>query len=164
MQTGVIIGRDAPPPDGRQTRIDFFLPPDNLAKKQRNVATAKTPSFDLLKLLTSWFRQQPQDHPEADLTGFKAYLQENAYSKKSCSSYLFMLRKFFAHFERKAPASLSMGDIEDYNYEYFVSGRYSRSYQLQFINAVRLYYLYSANLELNLKHLRKTGSVPRRRK
>ena len=51
-----------------------------------------------------------------------------------------------------------MGEIEDYNFEFFVSGRYSRSYQLQFINAIKLYYQLSEGVELNLKQLRKTGT------
>ncbi len=51
-----------------------------------------------------------------------------------------------------------MGAIEDYNFEFFVSGRYSRSYQLQFINALRLYYLLTEGIDLNLKQLRKTGT------
>jgi len=163
MQTGAAIGRKAPPPDGRQTRIEFFQPPSSLGKKSRQSTAVKSSSFDLLKIFSSLFKATRHDHPEADIEGFLKYLEKNGYKKKSSSSYLFMLRKFFEHFGDRSPANLTMGDIEDYNFEYFVSGRYSRSYQLQFINAIRLYYLYSANLELNLKHLRKTDAVSKKR-
>ncbi len=163
MHTGACIGREAPPPDGRQTRIDFVQPATAGDKKIKQTVAPKKSSFDLLAFLTSWLKPHGKNHPDADLDGFKSYLLSKNYSKKTCSSYLFMLRRFFEHFSDRSPASLTMGDIEDYNYEYFVSGRYSRSYQLQFVNAVRLYYLYSANLTLNLKHLRKTGVIVKKR-
>ncbi len=51
-----------------------------------------------------------------------------------------MMKRFFDHFEDMEPRDITMGEIEDYNFEFFVSGRYSRSYQLQFINAIKLYY------------------------
>ncbi len=72
-----------------------------------------------------------------------------------------MARRFFQYFEDLDPRDITMGEIEDYNFEYFVSGRYSRSYQLQFINAVKLYYLLTEGIELNLRQLRKTGTLRR---
>lgn len=72
---------------------------------------------------------------------------------------MFMMKRFFDHFDNLDPAEITMGDIEDYNFEFFVSGRYSRSYQLQFINAIKLYYQLIEGIELNLKQLRKTGPV-----
>lgn len=70
-----------------------------------------------------------------------------------------MMKRFFDHFEGLEPGDLTMGEIEDYNFEFFISGRYSRSYQLQFINAIKLYYQLIEGVELNLKQLRKTGTV-----
>jgi len=71
-----------------------------------------------------------------------------------------MVKRFFEYYEGLDPARISMGEIEDYNYEFFVSGRYSRSYQLQFINALKLYYQLIEGIDLHLKHLRKSG-LPR---
>lgn len=70
-----------------------------------------------------------------------------------------MMKRFFAHFDHLDPSDVTMGEIEDYNFEFFVSGRYSRSYQLQFINAIKLYYYLTEGIDLNLKQLRKTGKV-----
>ena len=70
-----------------------------------------------------------------------------------------MMKRFFNYFEDLEPHDITMGEIEDYNFEFFVSGRYSRSYQLQFINAIKLYYYLTENKDLNLKQLRKTGMV-----
>lgn len=133
------------PPDGRQTRIDFFG--DLVSKKH---------SPDWWHSISSLFRP---DHKEAgaDLDLFVRELEKEGYSEKSRRSYLFMVKRFFDHFEGVAPGEISMGAIEDYNFEFFVSGRYSRSYQLQFINALRLYYQLIEGIDLNLKQLRKTG-------
>jgi len=133
------------PPDGRQTRIDFF--------RERS---AKKSSSELWNSISSWFRQEdPVAGPN-----FEFYLQQlekEGYSEKSRKSYLFMMKRFFDYVENLEPREITMGEIEDYNFEFFVSGRYSRSYQLQFINAIKLYYQLTQGLELQLKQLRKTG-------
>ena len=68
-----------------------------------------------------------------------------------------MLRKFFAYIDDKKIEELTLGDIEDYNYDFFVSGRYSRSYQLQFINGLTLYLEFAQGVKVNLKGLRRSG-------
>jgi hypothetical protein len=143
------------PPDGRQTRIDFFQS-HRQSEPDRHITYARKGSKEWWQTLTSWFKaESPQQYKDLEL--FNKMLEEKGYSKKSRQSYLFMLRKFFEEFENRDPAKITMGDIEDYNFEFFVSGRYSRPYQLQFINAIKLYYQYTFNIDLNLKNLRKTG-------
>jgi len=133
------------PPDGRQTRIDFF-----------GERPAKKGSSEFWHSISSWFKQEdPVAGPN-----FEFYLQQlekEGYSEKSRKSYLFMMKRFFDYFEDLNPRDITMGEIEDYNFEFFVSGRYSRSYQLQFINAIKLYYVLTEGIELQLKQLRKTG-------
>lgn len=68
-----------------------------------------------------------------------------------------MLRKFFDYLEENQISQVGPGVIEDYNYEFFVSGRYSRSYQLQFINSLTLYFEFSRNVKVNLKGLQRSG-------
>jgi hypothetical protein len=133
------------PPDGRQTRIDFF---GEIASKRN--------SPDWWYSISSLFRHG-QKEAGADLDLYVRILEKEGYSEKSRRSYLFMVKRFFDHFEGVKPSQISMGAIEDYNFDFFVSGRYSRSYQLQFINALRLYYHLIEGIDLNLKHLRKTG-------
>lgn len=135
------------PPDGRQTRIDFF---DN--------RTHRKSSSDWWQSLSSWFKH---DHKVIgrNLEFFSQQLEKEGYSEKSRKSYIFMMKRFFDHFEDLEPRNITMGEIEDYNFEFFVSGRYSRSYQLQFINAIKLYYHLIEGVELHLKQLRKTGPV-----
>ena len=69
-----------------------------------------------------------------------------------------MLGKFFDYLEESHVAQMGPGVIEDYNYEFFVRGRYSRSYQLQYINALTLYFEFSENVKVNLKGLQRSGS------
>jgi len=133
------------PPDGRQTRIDFF-----------GDISSKKHAPDWWHSISSLFRPG-QKEAGADLDRYVRELEKEGYSEKSRSSYLFMVKRFFNHFEGQSPGQISMGAIEDYNFEFFVSGRYSRSYQLQFINALRLYYQLIEGIDLNLKQLRKTG-------
>lgn len=135
------------PPDGKQTRIDFFR--DKPIRKQ---------SSDWWHTIYSWFRHEDKKHGP-DLEFFDRQLQKEGYSEKSRQSYLFMMKRFFNYYPDLDADQVTMGDIEDYNFEFFVSRRYSRSYQLQFINALKLYYGLTRGVELNLKHLRKTGTV-----
>ena len=135
------------PPDGRQTRIDFF-----------EEKSSKRSSSDWWQSISSLFRHGHK-REGADLEFYVQQLEKEGYSEKSRKSYLFMVRRFFNYFEGLAPGEINMGEIEDYNFEFFVSGRYSRSYQLQFINALRLYYQLTEGIDLNLKQLRKTGTI-----
>jgi hypothetical protein len=145
--TETVPVRSIVPPDGRQTRIDFFGEP--ILRKQ---------SREWWQTLSLLFRAGHK-REVADLGFYVRQLEKEGYSEKSRKDYLFMVKRFFEHFEGIEPRQITMGDIEDYNYEFFISGRYSRSYQLQFINALRLYYLLTEGIDLHLKHLRKTGTV-----
>ncbi len=133
------------PPDGRQTRIDFF-----------DESGLRKSSPEWWQSLASLFRHEQKEHGP-DLEFFSQQLEKEGYSEKSRKSYLFMMKRFFEYFEETKPSEITMGEIEDYNFEFFVSGRYSRSYQLQFINAIKLFYSHTEGIELNLKQLRKTG-------
>ena len=135
------------PPDGRQTRLDFNE--DSRAKKD---------SSEWWQSFSSWFKQTSRISGP-DYSFYLQQLEKEGYSAKSRKSYLFMMKRFFEYFEDKEPRNITMGEIEDYNFEFFVSGRYSRSYQLQFINAARLYYHLVEGIDLKLKHLRKTGKT-----
>jgi hypothetical protein len=133
------------PPDGRQTRIDFF-----------GEKPVRKSSAEWWQSLSSWFRHEDKVI-EPKLEFYAQQLEKEGYSEKSRKSYMFMMKRFFDHYEHLDPKDITMGEIEDYNFEFFVSGRYSRSYQLQFINAIKLYYQLTGGIELNLKQLRKTG-------
>lgn len=133
------------PPDGRQTRIEFFG--ERIVKKS---------SLDWWQSLSSWFRHEEKKNGP-DLQFYMQQLEKEGYSEKSMKDYCFMMKRFFNHYESLNPRDITMGEIEDYNFEFFVSGRYSRSYQLQFINAIKLYYHLTEGIDLNLKQLRKTG-------
>ncbi len=133
------------PPDGKQTRINFF--------RDRPV---KRSTSEWWHSFSSLFRHD-QKVEGPNLEFFAQQLEKEGYSEKSRKSYLFMMRRFFDYYEHLKPGDITMGEIEDYNFEFFVSGRYSRSYQLQFINAIKLFYHLTEGIDLNLRQLRKSG-------
>lgn len=129
------------PPDGKQTRIDFFPRKGNR---------------EWWSSLTAWLRssRQEKDHK---IEQFSQFLSSRNYSSKTIRSYIYMLEKFFEYLDEKDIDKLSFAVIEDYNYDFFVSGRYSRSYQLQFINSLTLYLEFSEKVKVNLKGLRRSA-------
>ena len=133
------------PPDGKQIRIDFSR--ENSIRKG---------SPDWWHSISSWFRNEEKDCGPR-LENFARKLAEKGYSEKSIKTYTFMMKRFFDHFDNPDPRRITMGEIEDYNFDFFVSGRYSRSYQLQFINAIKLFYQMTEGVRLNLKQLTKSG-------
>ena len=141
-------------PDGRQTRIDFFSTGKPKKTGQRIVATKKG-TFEWWHAITGWLRSTKHEQ-EHQLEEFRNYLVQRKYSQKTCSSYIYMLRKFFVYIDEKKVEQISLGNIEDYNYDFFVSGRYSRSYQLQFINSLTLYLEFAQGVKVNLKGLRRS--------
>ena len=100
----------------------------------------------------------PEDGPDFDF--YLQQLEKEGYSEKSRKSYLFMMKRFFEYFENKEPRNITMGEIEDYNFEFFVSGRYSRSYQLQFINAIKLYYHLTEGIDLQPEAAQENRDIP----
>lgn len=143
------------PPDGRQTRIDFFSN-SRPGKNESHIISSKKNSFEWWHAIKGWMKS---GKPEQDrkLDDFEKFLLSRNYSEKTCRNYMFMLRKFFNYLEENQISNMGPGIIEDYNYEFFVSGRYSRSYQLQFINALTLYFEFSENVKVNLKGLQRSG-------
>jgi hypothetical protein len=134
-------------PDGRQTRIEF----------QRS--HPRKSSKDFWNTLTAWLKSSPKEQ-EHQLVEFSQFLEQRRYTVKTCNSYIFMLRKFFDYLDQNGIQQITLDNIEDYNYDFFVSGRYSRSYQLQYLNGLALYLEFAYGVKVNLKGLRKTD--PRR--
>lgn len=146
-------------PDGRQIRIDFFST-GKPKKTGQHIVAPKKSSFEWWHAITGWLRSTKHEQ-EHQLEEYRNFLLERNYSKKTCSSYIYMLRKFFAYIDDKKVEELTLGDIEDYNYDFFVRGKYSRSYQLQFINGLTLYLEFAQGVKVNLKGLRRSSAIRR---
>jgi len=142
------------PPDGRQTRIDFFNAPVR-KRDDRHVVAARKQGRGIWDALTGWMKASKQEQ-DRQIEKYREFLASRSYSEKTVKRYLYMLQKFFNYLDERRFSELSLGVIEDYNYDFFVSGRYSRSYQLQFINSLTLYLEFSEGVKVNLKGLRKS--------
>ena len=79
------------PPDGRQTRIDFF-----------GEKTVRRSSGDWWHSLSSWFKHESKAG-EPDLVFFAQQLEKEGYSEKTRKSYLFMMKRFFDYYEQLEP-------------------------------------------------------------
>ena len=145
-----------PSPDGRQTRIDFFGSGRN-SRSDRHVTRSQRQN-EWWQTFTSWLKPHPKEL-ELKLDEFESYLSAKNFTQKTRRSYLFMLRKFFTYLDDQHCLEISRGVIEDYNYDFFISGKYSRSYQLQFLNALGHYMEFSKGVRVNLKGLRKSKST-----
>lgn len=156
LQTGNKADKQVFSPDGRQTRIDFFSS-GRASKQAPHIQGTRKAHLEWWHVLTGWLKSSKTEQ-EHHLEDYRKFLEGRKYSMKTIKSYLFMLRKFFAYLDERGIKDLTLGDIEDYNYDFFVSGRYSRSYQLQFINGLALYLEYAQGKKVNLKSLRKTSA------
>lgn len=143
-------------PDGRQTRIDFFTSGKRRSPDQ-HIVVSKKGTFEWWQAITGWLRSARHEQ-EHQLEAYRVFLEQRQYKKKTCDSYIYMLRKFFAYVDEKKVGELTLGAIEDYNYDFFVSGKYSRSYQLQFINGLTLYLEFAQGVKVNLKGLRRPSA------
>lgn len=141
-------------PDGRQTRIDFFSP-GKQGKPESHIVHSKKSSMEWWHALTGWLKSTPKEQ-EHQLEEFNHFLESRKYSIKTCRSYIFMLKKFFNYLDQNEIREITIGTIEDYNYDFFVSAKYSRSYQLQFINGLTLYLEFANGMKVNLKGLRRS--------
>ena len=152
--------RDMKGPDGRQTRI-VFLQADSPAEAGIEGRISRKGSFDWWHVLTTWIRQgKPGQDRKMD--AFSTFLSDRGYSVKTRSTYLYMLGKFFNYLEERRVKTLTTGIVEDFNYDFFVTGNYSRSYQLQFINALSRYVEFAFGVKVSFRNLRKAGPVRRR--
>lgn len=142
------------PPDGRQTRIDFFS--NSRSSKHDSHVVPSKKQFEWWHAITGWMKPGKTEE-RMSILDYEAFLLSRKYSDKTCKSYIFMLKKFFNYLEKNNITKMGPGVIEDYNYEFFVSGRYSRSYQLQFINALTLYFEFAENVKVNLKGLQRSS-------
>jgi len=75
-----------------------------------------------------------------ELTLFRRYLEQRRYSENTIHAYTEGL-KVFLHFTAKSVSEITNADLERFNRDYVVKHQYSRSFQNQIINAVKLFFL-----------------------
>lgn len=90
---------------------------------------------------------------EIELKKFRKWMEQRRYSKNTINSYVHVLRTFFSFYKEKSLKNISKQDIEEYNYHYIICNGYSRTFQNQTINAIKLFYIKMHNIKHELNEL-----------
>ena len=73
---------------------------------------------------------------------YTQYLHGQRYSKSTIECYLTFVRSFLGYYKEKESDTITLRDIDKYNYEVIIKNKYSVSYQRQFVSAIKLFYDY----------------------
>ncbi len=74
----------------------------------------------------------------AHITHFQEYLKRRRYAESTIDAYIKVIKLFYVWKKRHGITAIDRSIIERFNTDYFISGKYSRSYQNIFINAIKL--------------------------
>lgn len=84
-----------------------------------------------------------------EIRAFGQWMRNKRYSESSIKTYQDAVTVFFRFLENKAVEDIDNGDLEKFNTEYILTRGYSSSYQNQFVNAVKLFYLNRRGAKIN---------------
>ncbi|WP_373496481.1 site-specific tyrosine recombinase/integron integrase [Aquiflexum sp.] len=84
-----------------------------------------------------------------EILKFEQWMRNKRYSESSIKTYRDALSVFFRFLENKPITEVESSDLEKFNTEYIIANSYSSSYQNQFVNAVKLFFVNRQNKRLN---------------
>ena len=87
------------------------------------------------------------------LNSFKTYLLQKRYSQNTIDNYIGVLRIFFKFNNIKAIEEITKSDIILFNQNYILKNSYSRTFQNQIISAIKLFYSYHSNIQLDISSI-----------
>lgn len=97
------------------------------------------------------------------LSKFKVYLEQNRYSASTVSAYMQVLRVYFIWYGERSVSDMDIEVLRKFSHSYFFEGKYSRSYQNIWINAIKLFLEKFGDIPIDVKDLerpRKSGYLP----
>jgi site-specific recombinase XerD len=86
---------------------------------------------------------------DRDIRAFVDWMRNRRYSEKTITTYEECLWVFFRFLDGKAPAEVTHADLERFQKKFVLAGGYSRSFQSQVINAVKLFFSNRQHRQLN---------------
>ena len=89
---------------------------------------------------------------ESSLIAFERWLVQKRYSKSTQTTYIEATRLFLRYWQHEGKTELSTftsNDINAFNHDYIVANGYSRSYQNQVVNALKLFFKTVEGLRLS---------------
>ena len=84
------------------------------------------------------------------ITNFEKFLLQKRYSQNTVKTYMGVLSIFFRYHSLKAIEAISKDDIIIFNQNYILKNGYSRTFQNQVISAIKLFYTYHSNVQLDV--------------
>ena len=90
---------------------------------------------------------------EEAIIRFEKWLLSKRYSKSTIKTYCDALRVFFTYHKNISIQHITMQDIIQFNTEYIIGRGLSISYQNQFVNALKLFYLIIRNTNIIIENI-----------
>lgn len=136
--------------------IDYSAVTNNNLQQTPNIAEKKY-SPALMKK-----RIQPETREKID--DFKKWLQQGRYGENTVKTYIHQLEVFFGFYSDRNPKEITTQDITAFNSEFILKNSLSATFQNQTISALKKFYTWKFNRNLdseNLERPRKSSSLPK---
>jgi integrase/recombinase XerD len=105
------------------------------------MATEVRPKQPIMSELTAEMRDQ--------VAVFIRHLKSKRYSESTIKTYSDAIKMFLRYFASKSAEEITNEDMVIFNNDYILAHQYSSSYQNQFVNAVKLFFVVVKNKQLN---------------
>jgi integrase/recombinase XerD len=107
----------------------------------KDMATEVRPKQPIMSELTAEMRDQ--------VAVFIRHLKSKRYSESTIKTYSDAIKMFLRYFASKSAEEITNEDMVIFNNDYILAHQYSSSYQNQFVNAVKLFFVVVKNKQLN---------------
>jgi integrase/recombinase XerD len=121
-----------------------------LTKKMHQHAEADTKgkTYNLKEI-----KKQLPTKVETQIGEFKKWMQQMRFGPNTIKTYVHQLEIFFAYHHEKAPETINENDIYSFNHDFIFKNRLSSTFQNQTISALKKFYEFSYNRNLNIENI-----------
>ena len=84
---------------------------------------------------------------------FKEWMMQNRFADNTIKTYIHQLGIFFGYFKTKKPAEITHSDIIHFNSKFILKNNLSETFQNQTISALKKFYTFRYNLNLDIDNL-----------
>jgi site-specific recombinase XerD len=120
---------------------------------------SKTKRYNLYNI-----KQRVGSNTKEKLNELKKHLKQLRYAESTINSYIHQLEIFFGYYHEKKPDEITDFDIIEYNQIFILKNHLSPTFQNQTISALKKFYLFHLNRNLNSQDIerpRKSTQLPK---
>lgn len=125
-----------------------FINYSKLAKKGIEQINAPAETYNLKEI-----KGQLKHDVEKQIIEFKKWLQQKRFSANTIKTYIHQLEIFFAFHHTKDPETINQNDIISFNHDFVIKYGLSATFQNQTISAIKKFYEFSYNRNLNIENI-----------